>query len=77
MVKTLVSSREEGDLVYELREYPSLKIAADRSSTNIKRYVQTEVDTLMNKRRLLRDSQAKDAIKATIIASLLKKADGV
>ena len=77
LVKLFVSSREEGDLVCELRDYPSLKISSYRNSKDIKAFVETEVEMLVAKRRILRNSNARNEIKALIIKRLLEKADGV
>ena len=77
LVKVLISSREEGDLVCELRDYPSLKISSTRNSKDIENFVRTETERLVAKRRLLRYSSNKSELQALIIDSLISRADGM
>ena len=77
LIKLFVSSCEEGDLVCKLRDYPSLKISSYRNSKDIKAFVETVVEMLVAKRRILLNSNARNEIKTLIIKRLLEKADGV
>lgn len=77
LVKIFVSSREEGDLVCELRSYPSLKISSDRNSKDIELFIRTETTKLVTSGRLLRYSRAKDELKDKIIMQLLLGANGM
>ena len=77
LVKIFVSSREEGDLVCELRDYPSLRISSDRNSKDIELFVRTETTRLVTLNRLLRHSQAKDEMRDKIMETLLVGADGM
>lgn len=77
LVKIFVSSREEGDLVCELRDYPSLKISSDRNSKDIELFVHTETTRLVTAGRLLRNSQAKDDLREKITTKLLVGANGM
>lgn len=77
LVKIFVSSREEGDLVCELRDYPSLRISSDRNSRDIELFVRTETTRLVTAGRLLRNSQAKDDLREKIMTRLLVGANGM
>lgn len=77
LVKIFVSSREEGDLVCELREYPSLRISSDKNSKDIELFVRTETTRLLKAGKLLRNSQAKDDLKEKIMTRLLEGANGM
>ena len=77
VAKVLVSCREEGDLVYELRKHPGLKISSDKNSRDISAFVRTETQRLVDKGRLLRHSHAKEELKTLIITKLIDKADGM
>ena len=72
-MKILVSSREEGDLVCELRDYPSLRISSERDTKDIKAFVTTETERLVAERICLRHSSKKTELQALIVDSLKKK----
>ena len=77
LVKILVSSREEGDLVCELRDYPSLRISSERNTKDIKAFVTTETERLVAQKKLLRHSSKKTELQALIVDSLKKRANGM
>ncbi len=77
LVKVFVSSREEGDLVCELRDYPSLRISSDRNSQDIELFIRTETTKLVKSGRLLRNSHAKDEMRDMIMTKLLMGANGM
>ena len=77
LVKIFVSSRDDQDLVCTLREYPNLDIISDRNTVDIESFVRTETENLVRKRRLLRNSNARDELKALIIDRVSKGADGM
>lgn len=77
LVKVLVSSREEGDLVCELRDYPSLRISSERNTKDIEAFVAAETERLVAKNKLLRHSSTKIELQALIVDSLNKRANGM
>lgn len=79
LVKILASSREEGDIVYELRDYPSLKVSSDRNSKNIKAFLKAEIVRLVAKKSLLRHSSegSKPKLQLLIERSLMERACGM
>ena len=77
LVKIFVSSRDDQDIVCTLSEYPSLDIVSDKNQRDIERFVQTETERLITKRRLLRHSTHKEELKSLIIDQVSKKADGM
>ena len=77
LVKIFVSSRDDQDIVCTLREYPNLNISSDKNATDIEVFVKTETERLVQKRRLLRNSGAKEEMQALIIDQVSKGADGM
>ena len=77
LVKIFASSRDEGDLVCDLSDYPSLRISSDKNSGDIAVFVRTETQRLMTRRRLLRYSDRKDEIQRLIVDRLIKGAGGM
>lgn len=77
LVKIFVSSRDDQDIVCTLREYPNLDIVSDKNTVDIESFVKTETERLVRKRRLLRNSNAREEFKALIIDRVSKGADGM
>ncbi len=77
LVKIFVSSRDDQDIACTLREYPNLDIVSDRNTVDIKSFVRIETENLVSKRRLLRNSTAREELKALIIDRVSKGADGM
>lgn len=77
LVKIFLSSRDDQDIVCTLREYPNLDITSDRNTVDIESFVRTETERLVRKRRLLRNSNAREELKALIIDQVSKGADGM
>lgn len=77
LVKIFVSSRNDQDIVYTLREYPNLYISSDRNTPDIKAYVKIETRRLVRSRQLLRNSSAKEEMTKLIIKRLSSGADGM
>lgn len=77
LVKIFVSSRDDQDIVYTLRDYPNLDISSDRNTADIKAYVKTETQKLVKKGQLLRNSRAKEEMTASIIEQVSRGADGM
>ncbi len=77
LVKIFVSSRDDQDIFCTLREYPNLDIVSDRNTVDIESFVRIETERLVRKRRLLRNSTAREELKALIIDRVSKGADGM
>lgn len=77
LLKVFVSSRDDQDIVCTLREYPNLDLVSSRNSADIEAFVKEETDRLVKKRRLLRNSHAKEELKILIINEVSRNADGM
>ena len=77
LVKIFVSSRNDQDIVWTLRDYPNMDISSDKNTADIKAYVKTETMKLVNKGQLLRNSRAKDKMAASIVEQISDGADGM
>ena len=77
LVKIFVSSRNDQDIVYNLRDYPNLNISSDKNAADIENYVETETQKLVKKGQLLRNSRAKEEMTELIIEELSSGADGM
>ena len=77
LVKIFVSSRNDQDIVYTLREYPDMEISSDKNTADIKAYVETETMRLVRTGQLLRNSRAKEKMTASIMEKISGGADGM
>ena len=77
LVKIFVSSRNDQDIVYTLREYPNMEISSDKNTADIKAYVETETMRLVRTGQLLRNSRAKEKMTASIMKKISDGADGM
>lgn len=77
LVKIFVSSRDDQDIVCILREYPNLDISSDKNTHDIQNFVRIETEKLVSKRRLLRNSRAREEMQALIIEQVSAGAEGM
>ena len=77
LVKIFVSSRNDQDIVYTLRDYPNLDVSIGNNTADIETYVKTETQKLVKNRQLLRNSRAKEEMTALIIDQICNGADGM
>ena len=77
LVKIFVSSRDDQDIVYTLRDYPNLDISSDKNTADINAYVKIETQKLVKKGQLLRNSRDKEEMTASIIDMVSSGADGM
>jgi hypothetical protein len=77
LVKVFVSSRDDQDIVLELSGYPNLAIDSQRNSDDIAQFVTTEVERLIQARKLLRYSTAQTEMKKMIINKVIEGAAGM
>jgi hypothetical protein len=77
LVKIFVSSRDDQDIVCQLKDYPNLEIASDRNMDDIVSFVRAETRDLIKKRKLLRFSSDKDKLEEVIVDQVTKGASGM
>ena len=77
LVKIFVSSRNDQDIVSQLRHYPNLAIDSDRNGGDITEFVRTETNRLIEKRKLLKYSHEKAELTELITGQISKEADGM
>ena len=77
LLKVFLSSRDDQDIACQLRNYPNLELVSSRNSTDIEAFVREETDRLIKKRRLLRNSHAKEELKVLITNEVSRSADGM
>ena len=77
LLKVFLSSRDDQDITCTLREYPNLDLVSSRNSADIEAFVRDETNMLVKKRRLLRHSNAKGALKTLIVDKVSRGADGM
>lgn len=77
LVKVFLSSRDDQDLVCTLRDYPNVSIASDNNAADIREYVRSQTQGLVKKRRLLRNSLAREELQGLIIERVSLEADGM
>lgn len=77
LVKIFVSSRDDGDIKCELQDYPNLTIESGKNSHDISAFVRSETEQLIKRGKLLRNSRAKDELRALVIREVIEKAGGM
>jgi hypothetical protein len=77
VVKILVSSRDDQDIAHHFDSFPSIMITSNRNQADLANFVTEETNTLIEKRRLLRSSEAKEELKLMIIEKLIADANGM
>jgi hypothetical protein len=77
LVKIFVSSRDDQDIVYHLKDYPNLEISSDRNMDDIVAFIKTETRALITKGKLLRFSSNQDELERLIIDHITKGASGM
>lgn len=76
LVKIFISSRDDDDLVLRLNKVPTIRISSKDNSEDIARFVQSEIDTRIARRELLRGNVPND-LRDYIIETIIKGADGM
>jgi hypothetical protein len=77
LVKIFVSSRDDQDIVFRLRGYPNLEISCGSNFDDIARFVRMETNRLVQKRRLLKHSQAREEMEQHIVDAVVEGAAGM
>ena len=76
LVKILVSSRADADIVCHFSDCLDLQIEASQNQEDIENYVNSEVESLINRKKLLRGNVPED-LKETIARHLREQAKGM
>lgn len=77
LVKIFVSSRDDQDIVYRLRDYPSMELSSDKNAGDIARFVELETNRLVEEGAILRYSLLQDQLKKEIVKVVAAHADGM
>jgi hypothetical protein len=77
LVKFFISSREDGDIVFHLGEFPSLRICSGKNQVDIETFVKSETARVVESGSLLRHSQKKREIMDEIISRVTADAKGM
>jgi hypothetical protein len=77
LVKIFVTSRDDQGITWSLQNYPNIHLSSSRNKGDISTFVETEVESLVKKGKLLRFSQSKDELKSLIIDKIVKGANGM
>jgi hypothetical protein len=75
-VKIFVSSRDDIDIVLELRKSPNIYISALKNGGDIQRFILEQIERAIKERRLLRGNVSTD-LKELIIMELVARAHGM
>ncbi|KAI2482638.1 Arp Ankyrin repeat protein [Pyrenophora tritici-repentis] len=77
LVKIFVSSRNDQDIVLRLRNYPNLEIDSRRNYDDIARFVNEQVEELVQDGRLLSYSDSETEMKKLIVGKVIEGAAGM
>jgi hypothetical protein len=77
LVKIFVSSRDDQDIVFHLREYPNLELSSDRNSDDIASFVRAKTQDLIKRRKLLHLSMNKEELSVVIAERVTKDLNGM
>ncbi|KAI0869165.1 hypothetical protein GGS24DRAFT_173997 [Hypoxylon argillaceum] len=77
LVKIFVSSRDDHDITYKLRDYPALELSSDLNSVDIRRFVNCKTQLLSRQGRLLPFSHRAYETSETIIQEVCRGAHGM
>ncbi|KAK1471312.1 hypothetical protein CABS01_16398 [Colletotrichum abscissum] len=77
LLKVFVSSRDDQDIVYNLRKYSNLTLSSDCNTTDIELFVKSETTRLVKKSSLLCYSERKEELGDMIVHELTFGAHGM
>jgi hypothetical protein len=77
LIKVFISSRDDQDIVFCLKQYPNLEISSERNSEDIASFVKTTAKDLIRKRKLLKYSQSKQDMEDLIVQRVIEGASGM
>lgn len=76
LVKIFVSSRDDQDIVWRLKDYPNLEINAKKNHDDIVNFVRSEIEHRIRDRDLLKGNITA-ALEAKIVDDLINRAQGM
>ena len=76
LVRVFVSSRDDGDIVCQLKDSPNMFITASDNSGDIASYVEAQVSEAIKKKRLIR-GKVSDEMRQQIVDVLTDGAQGM
>lgn len=77
LVKIFVSSRDDQDIVSQLQRYPNLEIDSRRNAEDIASFVRAETCRLIQKKKLLKHSQAKKQMEEFVVSKVVEGSTGM
>jgi hypothetical protein len=77
LVKIFISSRDDHDITFKLRDYSALEISSNLNSVDIDRFVKCETELLIKQGKLLQSSQRQDELSQKIIHQVSSEAHGM
>jgi hypothetical protein len=77
LVKVFVSSREDGDIVFNLQRFPNLRISSGKNQVDIEAFVESETKRLVRAGLLLRNSQRQQQLIEKIVIRVAAEAQGM
>ncbi|TVY26062.1 Vegetative incompatibility protein HET-E-1 [Lachnellula hyalina] len=77
LVKFFISSREDGEIMYQLNKFPNVEISSTKNQGDIEAFVESETTNLVKRGTLLRNSRGKKALEAEITKKLSRDAGGM
>jgi hypothetical protein len=77
LVKIFVSSRNDQDIVLFLKKYPNLEICSDKNSQDIATFVKAETKRLIQRKKLLQHSQARNEMEELIVKKVTQDSTGM
>ena len=77
LIKILVTSRDDKEIVYKLQAYPNLELSSNRNSGDIARFVESETDSMVESGALLRYSTSREELRQRIIKEVTNGAHGM
>ncbi|KAI3600420.1 hypothetical protein WG66_001747 [Moniliophthora roreri] len=77
LVKILIASRDDQDIVNTLHHFPSISITSERNGRDISKFVEKQTEILISEGRLLRDIAEKEQLKEMITCKLIERANGM
>lgn len=76
LVKIFISSRDDGDIVVRLKELPNVRINSKDNSSDIKEFVESEIDKRIDRQELLFGEVPED-LRTHIKQTLIQDAGGM
>jgi hypothetical protein len=77
LIKVFISSRDDQDIVFRLKQYPNLEISCNRNSKDLNNFIQHKTKELIRKRKLLKYTQSRERMETFIVNGIAKKAAGM